>query len=204
MKYGPGDRKARRLIESGEPYQGNRLARALPFCRQRRVALDVGAHIGLWAVQLVEHFETVVAFEPHPDSFAALAENVAGKGVTLYNCALGESGGPGIGWLADIGLAAHVAVAGEETVAAVEVEVTSLDTIEFPPIDFIKIDVEGFETFVLRGGARTIQRDRPVIVIEQKHERRYGLDDRAAVKLLRDWGAVVEWRIKNDFCMRWQ
>lgn len=202
MKYGQGDHKARRLIEAGEPYQGNRLMRALPFCRHRRVALDIGAHIGLWSVQLVEHFGTVVAFEPHPDSFAALAENVAGKGVALHNCALGE-GPAGVAWMTSIGLGAHIAPAGAD-VPTIEVEVTSLDAIELPPIDFIKIDVEGFETYVLRGGERTIRRDRPVIVIEQKHEHRYGFDDQAAVKLLKKWGAVVEWRIKNDFCLRWK
>lgn len=200
MQHPPRDRKARRLIEAGEPYQGDRLKAALPFCRQRRLALDVGAHIGLWAVQLAEHFEQVAAFEPHPDSFAALAENVAGKAVALHQYALGNE--IGTTWLSEIGLAAHVAPAGEN--GTVEIEVVNLDAIELPPIDFLKIDVEGFETFVLRGGARTIQRDRPVIVIEQKHERRYGLDDQAAVKLLKQWGAVVEWRMKNDYCLRWK
>lgn len=202
MQFPPRDHKARRLIETGEPYQGDRLAKALPFCRQHRLALDIGAHIGLWSVQLVQHFADVVAFEPHPDSFAALAENVAGKNVMLYQCALGD--GPSAGgtaWLSAIGLAAHIATA--PTVGDVEVTVTSLDSILFKPIDFVKIDVEGFETFVLRGGEQTIRRDRPVIVIEQKHEARYGLEVNAAVRLLKKWGWSVEWRIKNDYCLRW-
>lgn len=199
MKFPVRDRKARRLLETGEPYQGNRLTGALPFCRKRRLALDIGAHIGMWSVQLVEHFTQVVAFEPQSGSFAALAENVADKAVVLHQCALGDE--PGLVWLGSIGLAAHVVPT--EAPDAELVEVRKLDDIELPPIDFIKIDVEGFETFVLRGGEVTIRRDRPVIVIEQKHETRYGLETNAAVKLLRKWGAVTEWRIKNDYCLRW-
>jgi FkbM family methyltransferase len=202
MKHPVRDRKARRLLETGKPYQGDRLSRALPFCRQRRLALDVGAHIGLWAVQLAECFEHVVAFEPNNASFDALVENVAGKGVTVWHCALGED--TRTAWLIQMGLAAHIAAPDEPTVDAIEVEVTSLDAIEFPPIDFIKLDVEGFETAVLHGGEQTIRRDRPVIVLEQKHEHRYGLETNAAVKLLQRWGASVEWRKKNDYCLRWR
>jgi hypothetical protein len=38
---------------------------------------------------------------------------------------------------------------------------------DLPAIDYIKIDVEGFEKKVLLGAARTIERDSPLIVIEQ-------------------------------------
>jgi FkbM family methyltransferase len=199
MKYPTRDRKARRLIEAGEPYQGDRLAAALPFCRQRRVALDIGAHIGLWAVQLDPVFDMVHAFEPQAESFDALIENVGGKGVIVHHCAVSDKSG--VVWIGEIGLAAHVVDAG--TPKAIQVPAVTLDQLELIDVDFIKIDVEGYETFVLRGGENTIRRDRPVIVIEQKHERRYGLKDRAAVDLLKSWGASVEWRKKNDFCLRW-
>jgi hypothetical protein len=39
----------------------------------------------------------------------------------------------------------------------------------FEDVDYIKIDVEGFEKKVLLGGAKTIERSNPVIVIEQNH-----------------------------------
>jgi FkbM family methyltransferase len=200
MKYPERDRKARRLIEAGEPYQGDRLAAALPFCRQRRVALDIGAHIGLWAVQLDPVFDIVHAFEPQPESFKALVENITGMFVTAYQQAVSDKSGPV--WLADIGLAAHIADA--DTPQAVQVDAVRLDSLDLVDVDFVKIDVEGYETFVLRGGENTIRRDRPVIVLEQKHERRYGLRDRAALDLLRSWGASVEWRKKNDYCLRWK
>jgi hypothetical protein len=49
------------------------------------------------------------------------------------------------------------------------VPVFTLDSFDFENVDYIKIDVEGFEKKVLLGGARTIERCNPVIVIEQNH-----------------------------------
>jgi hypothetical protein len=40
---------------------------------------------------------------------------------------------------------------------------------DFEDVDYIKIDVEGFEKKVLLGAARTIERWNPVIVVEQNH-----------------------------------
>jgi hypothetical protein len=49
------------------------------------------------------------------------------------------------------------------------VPVFTLDGFDFQDVDYIKIDVEGFEKKVLLGGVRTIERCNPVIVIEQNH-----------------------------------
>jgi hypothetical protein len=46
------------------------------------------------------------------------------------------------------------------------IDIRSLDDFELAKIDFIKIDVEGFETDVLLGAAQTIERCKPVILIE--------------------------------------
>jgi hypothetical protein len=58
-----------------------------------------------------------------------------------------------------------VSAAGER-----EVEVVTLDTFcdaqRLPRVDLIKIDVEGSEVALLRGAERTIQRFRPVLMIE--------------------------------------
>lgn len=198
------DRKSRKIVAAtgltGEPYQGNRLAAALPFVRRRGLALDVGAHIGLWSIQLAAMFGRVMAFEPHPDSLAALRQNVAGYQVEVFGCALGHINDGA--YLDSAGLGAHVRPAG--ALGAVPVDMVTLDSFTWSaPVDFIKIDVEGFESFVLQGGERTIKQDNPVIVLEQKHESRYGLDRHTALTVLKSWGATIEWKIKNDFCARW-
>jgi hypothetical protein len=46
------------------------------------------------------------------------------------------------------------------------VPVRTLDSYNFPCVDVMKIDAEGMELPVLRGGAATIQRHHPKILIE--------------------------------------
>ena len=55
-------------ISKGGPaeYQYQVRDRSLQFVTNKRVALDIGANVGLWSRSLVKHFETVVAFEPVP------------------------------------------------------------------------------------------------------------------------------------------
>lgn len=202
MQHPKYDRKSKRLLRRPKEYQSDRFKAALPFVRgSRRTALDIGAHIGMWSVQLVRVFARVVAIEPHPDSFECLSANLVDPKAYMRQVALGAA--PGGARMYAHGLAAHVN-AGDETGPFVDVNIVTLDSLDETEVDFLKIDVEGFETFVVRGGEETIRRDRPVIVIEQKYEQRYGLKDLAAVTLLKKWGAVVEWQNKNDYCLRWK
>jgi FkbM family methyltransferase len=60
-----------------------------------------------------------------------------------------------------------------------EVNVTTLDTLRLPRIDFMKIDIEGEELAALRGGMKFIERDRPTILFECGADTNEGLDRRA-------------------------
>ena len=73
-------------------------------------------------------------------------------------------------------------------------------------IDLLKIDVEGWEVQVVRGGERVIRECKPVVVVEQKpgHAEAYGFGRRDAVDLLASWGAEVAWEKAGDVCMRWK
>ena len=86
-----------------------------------------------------------------------------------------------------------------------QVVARTLDSFDLPPVDFLKIDCEGYEYFILKGAERTVRRDQPCIVVEQKPRKgsMYGLDDREAVKLLQSWGAQLRFEISGDFCLVW-
>jgi hypothetical protein len=47
--------------------------------------------------------------------------------------------------------------------------IKTLDSFEFPQIDYLKVDIEGFELQFLKGAAETIKRTKPVINIEIKN-----------------------------------
>lgn len=130
------------------------------------LCLDIGANFGVMGQALERSGFDVISFEPQPDVFKVLCKNVAGE---KYNCGLGVDsgtyqmpkvllgsranyGGMGIGYRSDLG--------------TIDVTVSTLDSFEFTDVGFMKIDVEGFEESVLRGGAETIARCRPIMYIE--------------------------------------
>lgn len=100
----------------------------------------------------------------------------------------------------------HMVTPGEFYKMAYEVvNVRPLDSWNFHEVDFIKIDVEGWERKVVMGAEETIRRDKPVIVIEQLgHEIRYGDAPFAALDILKSWGMVsLRPNMKGDYYMGW-
>lgn len=69
-------------------------------------------------------------------------------------------------------------------------------------VDFVKLDVEGGELAVLRGGADTIARDRPTILLEleERHTCRYGYTPEDVV----DWLTARGYRMHHWRCGRWR
>ncbi|WP_269581962.1 FkbM family methyltransferase [Roseibium sp. Sym1] len=194
------------LFRSKGTYQYSKIEKALEVLKARnskmRHALDIGAHVGLWSMVIAEYFESVVAFEPVPEHVHCYRLNTADfSNVKLHKTVLGAKSGK-----------ANVISTPENTGNAFVrdggvggVRMRKLDSFNFKDIDFVKIDVEGFEYFVIQGGEHLLKRDKPVMVIEQKkgNAERYGLEQTAAVKLLESWGAVVQWRKSGDFCLAW-
>jgi hypothetical protein len=72
-------------------------------------------------------------------------------------------------------------------------------------VDLIKIDVEGYEYFVIKGGEKTILENKPAIIVEQKtgFGGRYGISDKSAVDHLESLGAVVRKELAGDYILSW-
>jgi FkbM family methyltransferase len=128
-----------------------------PFIKNFRTALDVGCRVGEFTRYLHRDFQHVYAFDPN--LWADFRCNVDLKKVTHFRCALGEE----IGEIRMFG-GTHSEREGAKSKIA---PVYMIDMFGFEDVDYIKIDVEGFEKKVLLGAVRTIDRYNPVIVIEQ-------------------------------------
>lgn len=78
-----------------------------------------------------------------------------------------------------------------------------LDAFGFADVSLMKLDTEGFEENVLRGGIETIRRCRPVVCVEQKREMslKFGLKKLGAVDLLQREGYRVAQELSGDFIM---
>jgi FkbM family methyltransferase len=142
------------------------------------VMLDIGAHNGIYSSVLEDMAGNgnLHIFEPLPHIHSYLKQNF--KKAHIYKCALSDCEGrrkiriPYIeGKRFDTRATFNDHSEPSQTGhVEVEVQINSLDnfsrTIPLHSIGFIKIDVEGHELQVIRGGAETISRYKPLILIE--------------------------------------
>lgn len=162
------------------------------------LALDVGANIGNHAVYFDKHFAVVHAFEPNPSTFQLLRHNATYSAhVIPHNYGLGSEAGEFRlhEELSNVG-GASLLGGGKSELAGVAVRVARLDQldIDLDGLCFIKIDVEGFEPHVLKGGAGIITRYTPLIILEQ-HAAAFGTagDETEAIERLRELGYEIGW-----------
>lgn len=80
-------------VEGRRMYQPEHIHESLALCPLRRVAVDVGAHVGFWSYYLALAFDSVHAFEPARFMCQCFEQNVRSKNVTLHRIALGNRSG---------------------------------------------------------------------------------------------------------------
>ncbi len=201
----------RPVIDGHIAWRYDRIAAALEFIpdSRRNFAIDIGAHIGMWARYLARDFKKVVAFEPMPRHLACLRRNMLPEynHVEIQEIALSDGVGRMLAMIQETEVSGRSHVWDEkEDFQIVSVEQRTLDSFNYQYVDFIKIDVEGYERKVLLGGQQTIEDNHPVIVIEQLgHEERYGEERDSALALLKSWGAVeLRDNMKGDYYMGWK
>jgi len=148
--------------------------------------VDLGANIGVYtALASAEIGAATLSIEPVPGVFASLELNVAinkiDSKVTLLNIAVGEKEGT-LKFTSELDTVNHVATQEEiKTDAVIEVKVLTLDSIIVDIPTIIKIDVEGYETNVLKGAEKTIGNPalKAVIIELNGSGNRYGFDETA-------------------------
>lgn len=128
-----------------------------------QVAFDVGANIGDYSQEILNIKSDVLihAFEPDPRAFSELTK----KSVIANNCALGKTVGEAVLHIHKNKTALNSLLdlhADAELLEDRNVKVDTLDSYasskNIAHIDFLKIDVEGFEFFVLEGGREMFKR----------------------------------------------
>ncbi|MBW1599050.1 FkbM family methyltransferase [Streptomyces sp. JJ38] len=156
---------AARLYPRFEP----ELRRLPDFLPRGGTAVDVGGWYGPWSRALARRAERVVTVEPVPRLASALRAT-APANVEVVEAAADEREGTATLWLpsGDGGERGVSSLVRRERVhgSALRVGTVSVDGLGLEDVRLIKIDVDGGELAVLRGAARTIERDRPALLVE--------------------------------------
>jgi len=172
------------------------MAFLLHFLRPEDRFVDVGANVGAYSILAsgVCGAETL-AVEPIPSTFKHLQANVRINDLTerirTYNRGLASHPGK-LRFTRSLDTVNHVVTDAEVHAAeGVEVEVTTLDALtgDHPP-SLIKVDVEGFETEVFAGGARTLSDPAlcALIVEINGSGKSYGFDDEELRRRIESFG----------------
>jgi len=184
------------------------------------VCFDIGAAAGLYTLELAKlagPAGQVHSFEPVPFAHPMLTRLLGGRSsenVRHHQVALGVEPGKSA---MSVPVGRHGPVTGRSFLEAgaagqgsndefrgqigVNVEVQTLDGVcaaaELTRLDFIKIDVEGGELQVLKGGEASIERFRPALLVE--------IEDRHTARYQHAGSDVATWLLERDYAMYvWQ
>jgi FkbM family methyltransferase len=136
------------------------LARILSEVRPEDIVYDIGAHQGVYAILLAQRVERVVAFEPEQVCYIRLQQNIQNNGlsnITSFCKALGDRDAQeilylekGIGTINSGQLDSEWTEGPRQTITVVRGD-TFRQSQKLPVPTVVKIDVEGYESFVLEG-----------------------------------------------------
>lgn len=140
----------------------------------RGTALDIGANRGLWSIELAQHYNQVIAFEPNTEITKEL-EKCGIANIKVMHLGLSSAEGESIlhlpidsndrcldGWAS---LSANNLTECQKISERI-VSIRPLDSIGLTDVTFIKLDVEGHEIEVIKGGMKLLSRDRPIVLAE--------------------------------------
>jgi len=140
------------------------------------VIFDVGANVGSTTLFFASRNSKarIFSFEPHPDTYQKAKTNIelnAFDKIHLFNKGIGaKNESTKLYRLIDKNPGMDRILPGDQPYAFTWVEIIKLDDFcrehNILCIDFLKIDVEGFEYFVLDGGRDIISKTHPVIYLE--------------------------------------
>tara|TARA_B100000035_G_scaffold293414_1_gene282837 strand:+ start:181 stop:702 length:522 start_codon:yes stop_codon:yes gene_type:complete len=134
---------------------------AIPYVKNFRTYIDIGAHDGDTCIDFVDKFKRVYAFEPNPESILKIPDTIK-----KFPFALGNKREERVLTIPDNGDKYGSIVRHVSGFKQYSVSVRTLDGFEFKEVDLIKINVEGMELEVLEGSTHTLMNWRPVVLFE--------------------------------------
>jgi len=167
---------------------------SMKYVSSYRNALDIGSNIGQWTRPLAKIFDKVICFEPNPNFRECFKRNISESNVILHPYGLSSHEHTAQQGKTDTHLNHKV---GDTDPREGDIQCRSLDSFDLRNVDYIKIDVDGFEVPLLEGARETLTINSPVINIEMKRRKR-PMITRKATGILNDLGYQYVKTTKSD------
>ena len=155
------------------------------------ILIDVGSNYGWHSIFNSKICSKIYSFEPQKIMYDIQLENLNNNNifnVELFNCALGDKNETKS--MSPINYNSNSINIGDLSVGlgGDDIEIKTIDNFNIKNVNFIKIDVQGYEKYVLLGGEKTISEFRPIIIIEieNHHLMKFNYRSEDLFKLLRD------------------
>ena len=148
-------------------YQKAQREASFNFLENKRIAIDIGANVGLWARDFCKIFKEVKLFEPYKPNTECLKKNLEPfKNFEIFEYALSNKNGVGELHINEKGLGANTLRSITDITKKEEIQIMKLDNYDFQDVDYIKIDVQFHELEVIEGSIVTLKNNNPVLCIE--------------------------------------
>lgn len=159
------------MVDSGEEEVLKRVSLRMAKSKKPLVLFDVGANIGKYALTLLKTFpesSNIYGFEPSKKTFEELKRNLGVHDVKLFNIGFGEKKEHinlySIGENTTLASAYQRESNENETVHVEQIEISTIDAFcknhNIDKIDFLKVDVEGYEINVFKGASEMFKNNK--------------------------------------------
>lgn len=205
MSWQPEDlRTAPNVLVDYGTYEPEDSPFLLEAAKGAQVVFDIGANAGFYSLHWASRLASdgvIHAFEPVPSTYGRLAHNVTlnnlGRVIRTNNFGLGDEMKSVSIFLPEFsgsGAASMKDLHPDETSIQVEVRIDTLDSYfqgaGLSRLDLAKIDVEGAELLVLKGGQKTLAQAKPLLFMEllRKWSKPFGYHPNDVVSMLGEMG----------------
>ena len=179
MKVLPGDKGISEellMFKTHEPITTKLISNEL---KEEMVCLDLGANIGYYALlesNIIGNSGKVIAIEPSPDNFEKLIQNLnlnCIKNVIPFNIACGDKNGE-IPFLvskkSNLCTIIDKNYVKKSSDNIIDVPIKKIDDFlnenKIEKVDFVRMDVEGYEGHIIKGMQKTLDKNKPILHIE--------------------------------------
>jgi len=165
-------------------YENSEIAFFKKYCREEMVFIDVGGNVGLYSALALHTLNSdgqIITLEPHPESFAYLSKNVeanrkmrgdtqAPKIDLFQMAASAESGARNLALNPENKADNRLSEAPEDW-ESIPIEARSMDDLlkehKIDKVNFVKMDVQGYEHNIVSGFMKTLHRSSKTIMMTE-------------------------------------